>query len=89
MSEKLKPGVCVLVEDFGLAALRGIMGSDAPPNHVGIISTDPWDDEDTYLIEFPIGDDPISEHSQVAPFPKHQVREVSQSDPLYKYWEKK
>lgn len=87
---ELKAGDCVWVRDEGLAQLRAIMAEFgcAKPNHVGRISADEWDDPDTYLVEFPIGDDPIDEHSQSAPFPKRLVVAMTTDDPLYNYWER-
>ena len=67
----LKIGDSVEVLDEGLAMLRQIMGPNAKPNHYGFVS-EIWEDG-TILVEFPIGDDPIEEHSQVAPYPPNQV----------------
>lgn len=68
---KFKVGDKVLVLDKGLAMLRAIM-PDAPPNHHGVIH-EVWDNGE-YLVCFPIGDDPINEHSQVAPYPEAEIR---------------
>jgi hypothetical protein len=46
---------------------------DMPPNHHGKV-LEIWDDGETLLIQFPIGDDDPEEHSQVAPYPKHLVK---------------
>jgi len=70
---ELKVGDKVEVMCPGLAQLRALMGPDEPPNNVGIIAED-WEDEDAYLINFPIGDDDPEEHSQAAPYPKDMVR---------------
>ena len=70
MSE-LQVGDKVQVSCAGLAMLRQIMGPNAKPNHHGRVH-EIWDDG-TILIEFPIGDDPIEEHSQIAPYPPHEV----------------
>ncbi len=56
----------------GLAALRRIMGPSAKPNHHGVVH-EIWDDG-SVVVQFPIGDDPIEEHSQIAPYPPHEVR---------------
>jgi len=61
----------VEVLDEGLAMLRRIM-PNAPPNHHGWVH-EIWDDG-TILVELSIGDDNPDEHSQVAPYPPHEVR---------------
>lgn len=66
-----KIGDKVKVNDPGLAMLRKFMPRNKP-NHHGIIK-EIWDDGNI-LIEFPIGDDPMEEHSQVAPYPKYMVQ---------------
>lgn len=79
------------VEDEGLAMLRETMrqfGHEPKPNNIGRISDDPWDDPETYLVEFPIGDDPIDEHSQASPYPKSQVRPLDENHPDFEYWVK-
>ncbi len=76
--DELNIGDWVKVHDPGLLGLYEIMKRlepSAKPNNVGRIS-EIWDDD--YLIEFPIGDDPIEEHSQVAPYPKGVVEAIAQ-----------
>ena len=66
----LKIGDKVKVNDPGLAMMRKIMGGK--PNHHGVV-TEIWDEGKTLLIDFPIGNDDPSEHSQVAPYPADMV----------------
>ena len=72
---KLQVGDKVEVMDVGLAQLRALMtqfGDDPGPNNLGVVA-EIWDDG-TILVEFPIGDDDLEEHSQAAPYPPSQVR---------------
>ena len=72
---KLQVGDQVEVLDVGLAQLRIIMarhGNDPGPNNLGVVA-EIWDDG-TVLVEFPIGDDDLEEHSQVSPYPPTKVR---------------
>ena len=62
----------VLVLDEKLAMIREILGPEAPPNHHGYVAE--IYEDGTVLVEFPIGDDPIEEHSQVAPYHPSMVR---------------
>jgi hypothetical protein len=73
MTEELKVGDPVLVLDEGLRRLREIM-PDMPPNHHGFVAELDYAGSGDILVEFPIGDDPMDEHSQVAPYPPHLVR---------------
>ena len=60
----------VIVNDPGLIRLMELMksfGSEVKPNNIGFIRE--FLDDGTVMIEFPIGDDDISEHSQMAPYP--------------------
>ena len=59
----------VEVLNEGLAMLRNIM-PNMPPNHYGRIESI---DGDTIMVEFPI-DGSYEEHSQCAPYPRHEVR---------------
>jgi hypothetical protein len=70
---KFKVGDKVKVNDPGLAMLRKFM-PDGPPNHHGEV-LEIWDDGDTLLIDFPIGDDNPEEHSQAAPYPANMVEQ--------------
>jgi len=73
--KKLKVGDNVKVMDRGLLMLQAFMkqiGEDVKPNNIGIVS-EITDNGDTILVEFPIGDDDPSEHSQIAPYPAHLV----------------
>ena len=71
MSSTFSPGDLVEVLCPGLASLRAIC-PDLPPNHHGTVKE--IEDNGMVLIEFPIGEDDIKEHSQVAPYPLDQVR---------------
>jgi hypothetical protein len=73
MTKELKVGDAVEVLDEGLRRLRAIM-PDMPPNHHGFVMELNYGDSGDILVVFPIGDDPIEEHSQVAPYPPHLVR---------------
>lgn len=64
---ELKIGDKVRVMDKGLLMLQQFAPPAAKPNNEGFVK-EIWEDGDL-LIEFPIGDDPIEEHSQVAPYP--------------------
>jgi hypothetical protein len=75
--ENLKIGDKVEVMDAGLAMLNATMeritGKKQKPNNYGVVS-EIEDGGKTILVEFPIGDDDPEEHSQVAPYPSHQVK---------------
>jgi len=64
----------VEVMDPGLIQLMSIMPPGTKPNNVGYIK-ELWDDGDA-LIEFPIGDDDMEEHSQVAPYPTTMLKVI-------------
>jgi hypothetical protein len=66
MSEHLKIGDKVRVIDQGLIMLQQFAPKGAKPNNEGFVK-EIMEDGDL-LIEFPIGDDPMEEHSQVAPY---------------------
>jgi len=72
MHRELKVGDKVGVLDVGLLQLMALM-PDAPPNNVGFIKELNYGDSGNFLIEFPIGDESISEHSQVAPYARHEI----------------
>ena len=71
----LLPGDIVEVMDPGLLALQKFAPKGARPNNIGIIQ-EVMDDGDL-LIAFPIGDAPMSEHSQVAPYPPSMIQKRS------------
>lgn len=69
----LQVGDPVEVYDRGLLLLQQFAPAGSKPNNHGTVS-EIWDDGKTILVEFPIGDDDPEEHSQVAPYPKNQVK---------------
>ena len=79
MNDKLKVGDYVEVLDPGLLKLTAVMGkfgTDAEPSNRGYIKELDYGEDNEVLVEFPIGDDPIEEHSQVAPYPRHMIRKL-------------
>lgn len=76
MIEELKVGDKVLVLDQGLLMLQQFAPKGSKPNNHGFVSEIIGD---TILVEFPIGDDDIKDHSQVAPYHKSMVRKISAS----------
>ena len=68
-ADQLSVGDKVEVLDEGLAMLRRV-APDMPPNHHGRIQEI---DGDTIMVEFPI-DGSYEDHSQVAPYPRSEVR---------------
>jgi len=71
---KIKVGDEVEVLDSGLLQMMAIC-PNMPPNNLGIVKEiDYGGDPQEVLIEFPIGEDDIEEHSQVAPYPARLVR---------------
>lgn len=72
---KLQKGDKVIVLDPGLLGLYNIMKQYNPnckPSNQGWVE-EFYDNDDTILIKFPIGDDNPDEHSQVAPYPRSLV----------------
>lgn len=67
MKKELKIGDKVRVMDQGLLMLQKFAPPGAKPNNEGWIKE--IDEDGDLLIEFPIGDDDIKKHSQVAPYP--------------------
>ena len=65
----MKIGDAVEVRDEGLAMLQKFFPNK--PNNLGWVH-EIWDDG-TIVVEFPIGNDDPNEHSQVAPYPPHEV----------------
>lgn len=68
-TEQLTVGDEVEVLDAGLAMLRKVC-PDMPPNHHGRVAEI---EGDTIMVEFPI-DGSYDDHSQVAPYPRHEVK---------------
>lgn len=64
----------VEVLDPGLLMLQKFASPDNPPNNVGWIRR--FMENGDALIEFPIGNDPIEEHSQAAPYPLDIIRKI-------------
>ena len=76
--DEFQVGDKVLVLDRGLAQLRAIC-PDMPPNHHGRIAEIREDGD--LLIEFPIsGGKDSYDHSQVVPYPPHEVRKRKESN---------
>ena len=74
----LKPGDPVEVSDPGLAMLRRFAPAGVKPNHHGFV--DYVMDDGLVMVKFPIGDDDMDEHSQVASYPAHMVHPRTISD---------
>ena len=64
----IKTGDWVVVLDQGLIAMQRFAPKNALPNNVGRVRSQ---EDGMYFIEFPIGKDKISEHSQLVPYPMH------------------
>lgn len=71
--ENLKVGDKVRVMDKGLIMLQRFAPPGAKPNNEGFVHEI---DDDTIFVAFPIGNAPIDEHSQLAPYPKHLVVKI-------------
>ena len=67
----------VKVMDPGLMMLMSFMPPGTPPNNVGYIREIDLEYQEA-MIEFPIGDDPIEEHSQMSPYPLDMLRLVKE-----------
>ena len=76
---QLKPGVWVAVMDQGLLMLQQFAPPGSKPNNVGRIKEIAPDGQ--FVIEFPIGNDKMSEHSQIAPYPKSLLVFMSEDAP--------
>jgi hypothetical protein len=70
----LKIGDKVKVIDKGLLMLQQFAPPGAKPNNEGFIKEFLADGD--VMIEFPIGDDPLEEHSQVAPYPRNLIIKI-------------
>lgn len=71
--DKLKIGDPVEVLDPGLLMLQQFAPPGAAPNNHGFVK-ELWKESDEVLVEFPIGDDDMEKHSQVAPYPRYMVK---------------
>lgn len=69
MERKFKVGDKVRVMDPGLLALQRFAPPGVKPNNEGTISE--LMEDGYYEIEFPLSGE---NHSQVAPYPEHQIR---------------
>ncbi|MEM7554531.1 MAG: hypothetical protein AAF378_10595 [Cyanobacteria bacterium P01_A01_bin.84] len=68
-SKNLKVGDQVIVMDRGLMQLYALakrLDPDTKPNNQGYVHE--IQEDGTIIVEFPIGDEDINEHSQVAPY---------------------
>lgn len=73
--EKLKVGDKVRVMDQGLLRMQKFAPPGARPNNEGVVSEIL---EDGYLvIDFPIGSDNPSKHSQSAPYPENICHKIN------------
>lgn len=68
----------VEVNDPGLAMIAKFAPEGSPPNNHGYVH-EIWEDG-TILVNFPIGDDDMDEHSQVAPYPGYMVSPRGETD---------
>ena len=72
--DKIKVGDAVEVMDPGLLMMQQFAPPGAKPNNRGYVQELNYGDTTDVLVEFPIGDDPMDEHSQVAPYPMSMIR---------------
>lgn len=72
---KLKVGDKVRVMDQGLLRMQKFAPPGARPNNEGVVSEILEDDE--VVVDFPIGDDDPSKHSQSAPYPANICHKIS------------
>ena len=80
MKHELQIGDWVKVMDRGLLMLQQFAPKGAKPNNEGRIS----EFNNGYaIIEFPIGNDKMSKHSQAAPYPVNQLVFLSEEAPEY------
>lgn len=77
---RLKVGDPVEVMDRGLIMLQQFAPPDAKPNNHGYVKELNYGEDNDVLVEFPIGDDPMDEHSQVAPYPMSMIRKRIESN---------
>ena len=76
----LKVGDPVEVIDEGLIMLQKFAPPGSKPNNHGYVYELNYGEDDEVLVEFPIGDDPMDEHSQVAPYPMSMIRKRIETD---------
>jgi len=87
MSE-FKAGDPVRVKDAGLEMLQRFAPVGAFPNNWGWIMDEPAPAGDV-MVEFPIGDDPLDEHSQAVPYSLDSVfPRDGQTRQEYAKWQK-
>lgn len=67
----MEVGDIVEVNDGGLIMLQRFAPKGSIPNNQGVIKEITTTE---YYVLFPIGRDNPKEHSQLSPYPKHQVR---------------
>jgi len=70
----LKVGDPIEVIDPGLIMLQQFAPPGSMPNNHGYVKELNYGEHNDVLVEFPIGDDPMDEHSQVAPYPLSMIR---------------
>lgn len=81
MKKTLEVGNWVKVMDHGLLMLQQFAPEGAKPNNEARITE--FLEGNLVMLEFPIGDDKMSEHSQAAPYPKNQLVFLSEDAPEY------
>jgi hypothetical protein len=75
MSKELRIGDKVRVMDQGLLMLQRFAPPGSNPNNVGFVKE--FLENGDILIEFQIGDEPIENHSQVAPYPTNIIKRIT------------
>jgi hypothetical protein len=75
INQDFKVGDKVRVMDKGLLMLQQFAPPGAKPNNEGYIKE--FLEDGDAMIEFPIGDEPMEEHSQVAPYPIGMLRKIN------------
>lgn len=76
----LKVGDPVEVMDEGLVMLNLFAPPGAKPTNHGYVKELNYGESREVLVEFPIGDDPIDKHSQVAPYPISMIRKRKEEE---------
>lgn len=66
MNKIIKPGDCVFVNDVGLLLMQKFAPKGSNPNNIGIVEE--IIDDDTVIVNFPIGNEKMADHSQSAPY---------------------
>ena len=72
--DELKVGDPIAVMDPGLLMMQQFAPPGAKPNNHGYVKELNYGGDGSVLVEFPIDDDPMEEHSQVAPYPRSIIR---------------